>query len=125
MPSAEIALQKKLAALKRHTERIEAVAEFLIRNPELAARATLKRMSTGTGLCFEEKGYIRPVATAPVRLQLERHIEDWDNEDTSSRIIFNDVRSSSPEELKDALKQIGVDLDRLDDYEFENGDEDD
>ena len=81
MPSAEIALQKKLAALKRHTERIEAVAEFLIRNPELAARATLKRMSTGTGLYFEDKGYIRPVATAPVRLQLERHIEDWDNED--------------------------------------------
>lgn len=123
MPSADTALRKKLSALKRHIERIEAVADFLTRNPTIAARTTLKRMSTGTGLYFEEKGYIRPVATAPARLQLEKHIEDWDEEDSSSRIICSDIQFFSPEQLNDVLKQIGVDLDKPHDDEGEGDDD--
>ena len=75
-----------------------------------------------TGLCFEEKGYIRPVATSPVCLQLEKHIEDWDEEDSSSRIICADVWHFTPEQLRDVLKQIGVDLDKADDDEAEDDD---
>jgi len=123
LPSTDVALQKKLAALKRHIERIEAVADFLARNPKIAERTTLRRMSTGTGLYFEEKGYIRPVATAPACLQLEKHIEDWDDEDSGSRIICGDVRHFSPEQLNDALKRIGVDLDKPDDDEGQDDDE--
>ena len=80
-------------------------------------------MSTGTGLCFEEKGYIRPIATGPVCLQLERHIENWDEEDPGTRIVCTDVRYYSPEQLKDALKKIGVDLDEPEDDEGEGDDE--
>lgn len=123
MPSANAALRKKLAALKRHIEHIEAVADFLARNPKIAERTTLKRMGTGTGLYFEEKGYIRPVATAPACLQLEKYVEDWDEEDSSSRIICSDVRYFSPEQLNDVLKQIGVDLDAPGDGEGEGADE--
>lgn len=114
MPSANVALQKKLSALKRHVERIEAIADFLTRNPKVAERTTLKRMSTGTGLYFEERGYIRPVEATPVFLRLERHVEDWSMEDSSARIVCKDVRFLSPAQLKDALKKIGIDLDKPD-----------
>jgi hypothetical protein len=120
LPSADAALQKKLTALKRHVERIEAIADFLTRNPKVAERTTLKRMSTGTGLYFEEKGYIRPVATGPVYLQLEKHMEDWSIEDSTSRIICKDVRLFSSEQLNDVLKKIGVDLNKPDDDKDED-----
>ena len=117
-------MQKKLAALRRHIERIEAVADFLAKNPTVADRTTLRRMSTGTGLYFEEKGYIRPVATEPVRLQLERHIEDWAEEDTRARIVCTDIRHFGPEQLNEVLKKIGVDLEKPEGEEDED-DEDD
>lgn len=119
MPSTDVALQKKLLALKRHIGRIEAIADFLTRNPKVAERTTLKRMSTGTGLYFEEKGYIRPVAAAPVCLQLEKHVEDWSIEDSNARIVCKDIRFFSLAQLNDALKKIGIDLDKPD----ENADE--
>jgi hypothetical protein len=100
-------------ALKCQIERIDAILGFLTRNPVLAEHTNLKRMSTGTGLYFEDKGYIRPVATSPVRLQLEKHIEVWNGEDSDAKIICNDVRFYSPVQLKDILKEIGVDLEEL------------
>lgn len=121
LPSADVALKKKLIALKRHVERIEAIADFLTRNPKVAERTTLKRMSTGTGLYFEEKGYIRPVATGPVCLQLEKHIEDWSTEESTPRIICEDVRFFSPEQLSEVLKKIGVDMNKRDSDEDEDG----
>lgn len=112
MPTADAALQRKLKALKRHIERIEAVADFLARNSKVAERTRLQRMGTGTGLYFEEKGYIRPVAMDPVRLQLEKHIEEWAEEDTSARIVCTDIRHFGSEQLNEVLKKIGVDLEK-------------
>jgi hypothetical protein len=118
----DINVKRKLAALKRHMERIEAVADFLTRNPAVAERSTLRRMSTGTGLCFEDKGYIRPVGADPVLLQLEKHIEDWGSDDSSERIVCRDIRFLSSEQLGDVLREIRIDLSKPYDDEEEEED---
>lgn len=96
---------------------------FLKKHPAIVPYCTLKPMSTGTGLYFEEKGFIRPVWNNGPTLRLERYIEDWEN-DGDRRIVSDNISAISPDDLAHLLKEeLKVDLSKKPGWE-EGNDED-
>lgn len=105
-------LNHKLKALKRRVALIEAVADFLQRNPAIASRCELQQMGNTVGLYFDGRARIRPVGKQQIALRLEKYFEDWDPivDNDEKRLVCADLSALSSEELALVLKQVGVDL---------------
>lgn len=109
-------LARRIQSIQNKIDVLEKMKGLLERNPDLVARTTLKDTSTGLGLEFEERGFIRPkvVGGKPVLL-LERWIqEDWDEEQWKQRFVsMEDVSTYDREKLvKTLLEGIKVDLNK-------------
>lgn len=94
--------------------RIEALAAFLTKNPEIASICTIKPMEWGgiVSLYFEEKAYIHPTGNDPVKLRLERDMQTGTVE--QEKVVCDDVSVLSRRKLKSVLKKVKIDLDNPD-----------
>ncbi|WP_158786239.1 hypothetical protein [Granulicella sp. L46] len=103
-------LENKLNKLAVRVARIEAVADFLTRHRGMASRCTLKQLSTGVGLYFDDKAYLRPVGEIPVALQLENHVDNDAPNPAKRRIICADVSKFTAKQLADVFKKVKISL---------------
>ncbi len=123
---SEKKLGRRLASLQKQADALQVLMEFVKRHPAIAPYCTLKRMSTGTGLYFKEKGFIRPVWTDGPTLRLERYLHDdeWELRHDERIVSEDDLSALSTERLVRLLKEkLGVDLSKPPGWE--EGDDDD
>ena len=110
-------LERRIQSIQKKIDCLEKLKGLLERNPDLVPRTRLKDMSSGLGLEFEERGFIRPklVEGKPV-LVLERWIPDegWSDEQWKDRFVsMEDVSTYDRETLvKAILDGIKVDLNK-------------
>jgi hypothetical protein len=78
------ALKRRLFALQKKVDLIQVLMGFLKKHPIIVSYCTLKRLSTGTGLNFQEKCLIRPVWEGKPALRLDRYIAEFDDEPSKS-----------------------------------------
>ena len=76
---------------------------FLQKHPGIVSYCTLKQLSTGTGLNFQEKCLIHPVCDGMPTLTLIRHISEFDD-DGNGTLWHEDVSGLSFDELVAQLK---------------------
>jgi hypothetical protein len=123
------ALAQRLKTLERRIAMIEALADFLKRHPDLAARCKIKNLWYGPGLQFEEKAFIKAVAPksseVEVRLRLEKFLENGSDLSTDEGIICDDISQLGENELASVLLQARIDLSKPPDYDGDDEVEDD
>ncbi|NYF90131.1 hypothetical protein RBB79_11175 [Tunturiibacter empetritectus] len=103
-------LENKLNKLAVRVARIEAVADFLTKHKGMASRCTLKQLSTGVGLYFEDKAYLRPVGDIPVALQLENHVDNDAPNPAKRRIMCADVVKLTDKQLAQVFAKVKIKL---------------
>src|SRR5277367_5988772 len=103
----ETQLNKRLASIQKRIDLLQNLMAFVKNHPEILAYSKLKQMSTGTGLEFEEKGYIRSLWQNGPRLRLERHIGEgeWDAKSDSRIVSEDDISGVCSDELARILKE--------------------
>ena len=101
-------LSRKLDSIQKHIEKMQLVSDFLKRNPQIAARSTLKYLSGAyAGLVVDDKALIRPQGINSSALRMDRWLEDSFSEiEPGDRIVSTDVSSLSPDELEAVLSTI-------------------
>jgi hypothetical protein len=110
-------LARRLRSIQQKIDSLEKMKGLLERNPDLVPRTRLKDISSGLGLEFEERGFIRPklVDGKPV-LVMERWIPDegWNDEQWKHRFVsMEDVSTYDRETLvKTLCEGIKVDLNK-------------
>lgn len=97
-PMSDKALDRRLFALQKKADLVYALMHFLKQHPAIVSYCTLKQLSTGTGLNFQEKCLIRPVWNGKPTLKLIRYIAEFDD-DGSPTLLHNDVSRLSFDEL--------------------------
>jgi hypothetical protein len=126
---SEKRLANRLKAVQRRIDLLEHFKMFLARNPQIYSYARLKNLSSGVGLEFEEKGFIRPLwQEGRPTLVLERWLSDeqygemeMEGEQIERFVSKEDVAAYSAEELAKALLEgINVDLSKPADYDPED-----
>jgi hypothetical protein len=108
----DAALTRKLKALSRRIDRIQALITFLKKYPVVATRSTLIQLGNTVGLCLEEEALIKPVGSEVVALRLERYAEDFEENPCEERIVCADVSTLSSDELAQVLNQVRINLSR-------------
>jgi hypothetical protein len=108
-------LARRIESIQKKIDALEKMKGLLERNPDLVPRTRFKYLSTGLGLEFEERGFIRPMlAEGKSVLVLERWIPDegWSEEQWKHRFVsMEDVSTYDRETLvKRILDGIKVDL---------------
>jgi hypothetical protein len=118
-------LNRRLAALQRRVDLIQALMSFLEKHPAIVPYCTLKQIGNGPTLYFEEKGFIRPVWNNGPTLRLEKYFEDWPGDDNKS-ILYDDIYALSPVDLALLLKEkLRVDLSKSPGWEEGDDEEED
>ena len=119
------ALNRRLRALQKRADLVYAMMEFLKKHPAIVPYCTLKQLSTGTGLNFQEKCLIRPVWEGKPTLKLIRWIAEFDD-DGSPTLLHEDVSDLSFDELTAVLRDKGkIDLNKPPDWDPEDEEADD
>ena len=114
------ALNRRLFALQKKIDLIHTLMDFLKKHPTIVPYCTLKQLSTGTGLNFQEKGLIRPVWEGKPILRLDRYIAEFDD-DGSPTVLHKDVSDLSLDELAALLKdRAKIDLSKPPDWDPED-----
>src|SRR5260221_14234696 len=88
-------LARRLRSIQQKIDSLEKMKGLLERNPDLVPRTRLKDMSSGLGLEFEERGFIRPkLVDGKPALVMERWIPDegW-NDRSEERRVGKECRS--------------------------------
>jgi hypothetical protein len=117
------ALKRRLVALQKKVDLLQALMAFLQKHPGVVSYCTLKQLSTGTGLNFQEKCIIRPVWDGKATLKLIRYISEFDD-DGSETLWHEDVSGLSFDELAALLKDKGqIDLRKPPDWDPEDDEE--
>ena len=117
------ALDRRLVALQKKADLVYALMDFLKKHPAIVSYCTLKQLSTGTGLNFQEKCLIRPVWDGKPTLRLIRYIAEFDD-DGSPTLLHNDVSGLSFDELAALLKhKAKVDLSKPPDWDPDDDEE--
>ena len=120
---SEKALNRRLFALQKKADLVHAMMDFSKKHPAIVPYCTLKELSTGTGLNFQEKCLIRPVWAGKPTLRLDRYIAEFDD-DGSPTLLHEDVSNLSFDELAVLLKDKGkIDLSKHPDWDPEDDEE--
>jgi hypothetical protein len=101
-------LQRKLDSIQKRIDKMRLMSDFLKRNPQIAARSTVKYLSGAyVGLVVDDKALIRPQGLNSDALRLERWLEDgWDEVELEDRILSKDISGLSSDELDAMLTEI-------------------
>jgi len=114
------ALNRRLFALQKKVDLIHALMDFLKKHPVIVSYCTLKQLSTGTGLNFQEKCLIRPVWDGKATLRLIRYIDEFDDDERPT-LLHKDVSDLSFDELAALLKdRAKIDLSKPPDWDPED-----
>jgi hypothetical protein len=113
----ELAVKRKVKALERKKELLDALITFLKKHPDIAAATDFHQLSNRVGLLFEDVALIRPIHVKDrVTLRLEKYSEDWeeigvdyDPFDASNRTIHDDISDMSDRELTKVFNELHED----------------
>jgi hypothetical protein len=110
--------------LKRRKVLTDALITFIRTHPNVSSDAVLRPLRNRTGLYFYDIAIIRPLwVKDKVVLRLEKYTEDWayrdpdyDQFDTSERMVCEDVSKMSEEDLVEIIEKLDREL-HPDDYD--------
>ena len=114
----ELNAKRKIIALERRKALLDALIDFVRTHQNIASDAVLRPLRNRPGLYFYDTAIIRPLwVRDKVVLRLEKYTEDWayrdpdyDQFDTSNRMICEDVSQMSEEDLENILDKLDHEL---------------
>jgi hypothetical protein len=114
----ELNAKHKIKALERRKALLDALIVFVRTHPNISSDAVLQPLHNRTGLYFYDTAIIRPLwAENKVVLRLEKYTEDWayrdpdyDQFDTSKRMVHEDVSEMSEEDLAEIIDKLDEEL---------------
>lgn len=114
----ELNAAHKIKALERRKALLDALINFVRTHQSICSDAVLQPLHNRTGLYFFDTAIIRPLwVKDKVVLRLEKYTEDlayrdsdYDQFDTSKRMVLEDVSEMSEEELENVLYKLDQEL---------------
>ena len=110
----ELNVKKKVQALERRKEELDALIAFVKNHPLTACECTLRPLNNRPGLYFADYAIIRPVHDgSKARLRLEKYAENWyalhpedDRFDFTRRTVIKDVSEMPDAALLEMLDEV-------------------